>query len=56
MLPIPGSDDFRLLYGGSVNARNIDEIKKVKEIGGFLVGSASVDYAQIEGIIGSLKV
>ncbi len=39
-----------VLYGGSVDLGNIDELKKVQNIDGFLVGRASTDYEQINAI------
>ncbi len=35
--------ELSLLYGGSVNDKNIDEILSIKECGGVLVGSFSLD-------------
>ncbi|MEY3002599.1 MAG: hypothetical protein RLZZ428_974, partial [Pseudomonadota bacterium] len=32
-----------LLYGGSVNQKNIQEIRAIKSVDGVLVGSASLD-------------
>lgn len=32
----------RVLYGGSVSPKNAAEIAKIKEVGGFLIGSASL--------------
>ncbi len=31
----------KILYGGSVNPKNIDELKKISSINGFLIGGAS---------------
>jgi triosephosphate isomerase len=39
----PGGADLRLLYGGSVKARNAGEIMAVSEVDGVLVGGASLD-------------
>lgn len=36
--------NYEVLYGGSVNDATIDELLKVNEIDGFLVGGASNDY------------
>ena len=38
-----GFENVKILYGGSVNEKNIKELKKVKEIDGFLVGGASLN-------------
>ena len=35
--------DFRILYGGSVNAKNAAEILRIAEVNGGLVGGASLD-------------
>ena len=31
----------KIIYGGSVNSKNIDELKKISSINGFLIGGAS---------------
>ena len=31
----------KMLYGGSVNLKNINNLKTIKEIDGFLIGGAS---------------
>lgn len=36
------ADETRILYGGSVNAKNCKELAKEKDIDGFLVGGASL--------------
>ena len=33
--------NFKVLYGGSVNSKNISELKSVNNIDGFLIGGAS---------------
>ena len=40
-----------VLYGGSVDENNIDEIKKIKEIDGFLIGGASKSSKKFIDII-----
>ena len=44
LLSIYGEDGaaIRILYGGSVNATNADELLAVEEVGGALVGGASL--------------
>ena len=37
------SDSVRIIYGGSVNANNIKDLMKMKNIDGALVGGASLD-------------
>jgi triosephosphate isomerase len=32
---------IKVLYGGSVNPKNINDLKKIKNIDGFLIGGAS---------------
>ena len=31
----------KILYGGSVNSKNIDNLKTIKDLDGFLIGGAS---------------
>ena len=35
--------DYKVLYGGSVNPKNINELKLIENIDGFLIGGASQD-------------
>lgn len=42
-----------LLYGGSVNAKNCHQLKKIPHLGGFLIGSASTTFATFEKIVHS---
>ncbi len=44
-----------ILYGGSVNAKNSDEISKVANLSGYLVGSASLKKDEWQKIINSLQ-
>ena len=37
----------KVLYGGSVNDNNIDELNKINVLDGFLVGGASNDYKKV---------
>jgi triosephosphate isomerase len=39
------------LYGGSVNIETIDELNKLEQICGYLVGSASLDFNKLEGLM-----
>ena len=41
----------KVLYGGSVNSSNIEILKKIKEIDGFLIGGASQDWKKFIDII-----
>lgn len=38
----------RVIYGGSVNEKNCDELIKIKDVDGFLVGGASLKPAFID--------
>ncbi len=40
-----------LLYGGSVNLKNIDEIRSIEEVDGVLIGSASLDAENFSKMI-----
>lgn len=42
---------IKLLYGGSVTAKNIHQLKKIKYIDGFLIGGASTDFQELKRII-----
>lgn len=44
-------DNIPVLYGGSVNEKNIKELNKIKNLFGFLVGGASTDTNKILPII-----
>ena len=46
----------RILYGGSVNSSNAREILSLQEVGGALVGGASLKAADFEGILGAVAV
>ena len=41
----------KVLYGGSVNNKNINELKKIKNLDGFLIGGASQDAKKLIDII-----
>jgi triosephosphate isomerase len=42
---------FSLLYGGSVNAQNAQNILSIKHINGLLIGGASLDFATFKQIV-----
>jgi len=44
----------KVLYGGSVNSKNLKDFLKYKEIDGFLVGGASLKIKEIKSIIKSI--
>ena len=45
------SKNFKVLYGGSVNTKNINELKLIDNIDGFLIGGASQDSKKFIDII-----
>lgn len=44
----------KVLYGGSVDKDNINILKKINNLSGFLIGKASTDYRQLKEIVASL--
>ena len=46
-----GKKSPKILYGGSVNSNNIDQIKNITTIDGFLIGGASQDSKKFIDII-----
>jgi triosephosphate isomerase len=44
----------RILYGGSVNEKNVTDIKKIQGLSGYLVGSASLERGKFIEIANSL--
>lgn len=48
---IKNLSDSRVLYGGSVNSKNILNFLKYKEINGVLVGGASINKKELKSII-----
>jgi triosephosphate isomerase len=51
ILPTESSTMIKILYGGSVNKDNIDELQNVNSISGFLIGGASLDINQIPSLL-----
>ena len=43
--------NLKVLYGGSVNPKNIRELKSINNIDGFLIGGASQDAKKFIDII-----
>ena len=43
--------DYKVLYGGSVNPKNINELKMINSIDGYLIGGASQDSKKFIDII-----
>ncbi len=50
---LAGGEGFRILYGGSVKPGNAREILALEEVGGALVGGASLKAADFLGICGA---
>lgn len=40
-----------ILYGGSVNENTINELEKIKELDGYLIGNASIDIEKLRKVI-----
>ncbi len=47
----PAADAVRILYGGSVNAKNVQTLMAQPEIDGTLVGGASLDAASFASVV-----
>lgn len=47
--------NFRLIYGGSVNSKNINFLKRINHLDGFLIGSASLDFQEFKKIVKSVN-
>jgi triosephosphate isomerase len=45
----------RILYGGSVNSKNVEALHSVARVDGFLVGGASLDPREFEVIISTVR-
>jgi len=43
--------NITLLYGGSVNEHNVKKMKCIANLGGFLIGGASLDFKKFEKIV-----
>ena len=48
---VPGLDDVRMLYGGSLRPDNVSAFAAQPEIDGGLVGGASLEPASFAGLI-----
>ena len=44
-----------VIYGGSANEQNINELKKIKIIDGFLLGGLSLDPKKLQNFINVLE-
>jgi len=47
--------NIKVIYGGSINEKNIDSLKNIKELDGFLIGSASINPSQFIEIIDKIS-
>ena len=43
--------NIKVLYGGSVSSKNIDELKRINNLDGFLIGGASQESKKFIDII-----
>ena len=43
--------NIKVLYGGSINDKNINELKKIQGISGYLIGEASFNANNLLNII-----
>lgn len=43
--------NFKLIYGGSVNSKNIEFFKTIDHIDGFLIGKSSLNFKEFEKIV-----
>ncbi len=50
-----GAEDVRILYGGSLNPQNADEILAIADVDGGLIGGASLKAESFLSIVGSAK-
>ena len=46
--------NVKILYGGSVDEKNINTLKSIKNLSGFLIGKASTDSEKLKKIVDSL--
>ena len=42
---------MKIIYGGSVNPKNIKDLSKIREIDGFIIGGASINPKKFIDII-----
>lgn len=47
--------DIRVLYGGSINNQNIEELEKIKTIDGYLIGGTSLKCEDFNELIEKVK-
>ncbi len=46
---------YHLIYGGSVKSDTIESLRPIKGLGGFLIGSASLNFQELKKIVLSFK-
>ncbi|MEX0597898.1 MAG: triose-phosphate isomerase [Candidatus Paceibacterota bacterium] len=51
IVPVELNTTSNILYGGSVNQGNIEQLKNITAISGFLIGGASLDINQIPTLL-----
>lgn len=51
IVPAELESTVNILYGGSVNQNNIEELKTLSAVSGFLIGGASLDINQIPSLL-----
>jgi triosephosphate isomerase len=47
--------NLRLIYGGSVDDKNVDELLKIEKLSGFLIGGASLKPEKLLGVFKAVK-
>ncbi len=53
---VPVAKNVMFLYGGSVSGQSIGQLQDIKEISGFLIGKASIDFQELKKIVESKEV
>ena len=44
-------NQWEFLYGGSVSGTNVADLKRIKTLAGFLIGTASLDFQELKKIV-----
>ncbi len=47
--------NVKVIYGGSINEKNIENLKSIKELDGYLIGSASINPSRFIEIINKIS-
>ena len=53
---LKGANDFQILYGGSVNSGNAEDLIQVPGVDGFLIGGASLDVESLTSIVRTVEM